>query len=128
MMIVAASEQSPFGLRRRPRSCVGFLIWLLRTRSPMVTRECPHCKKRLRGDATSVRIASASRLPGFEHEGRWWRQDTAGVWEHRKLDALAAWMKPRRATVRGNRDRCSPLVAVQRAALRGRSCFPCKSP
>ena len=62
-MLVAAATV-PFGLVG-VLIVVGFLIWLLRTRSPMVTRECPHCRSGFAVTRVCARTVSASRLPGL---------------------------------------------------------------
>jgi predicted amidophosphoribosyltransferase len=95
--MLIAQATIPFGLLG-VLIVVGFLVWLARSRSPLLMRECPYCKKRLRGDASVCPHCQRESVAWVEHEGYWWRQDQAGQWEYLRTDgSLRAdggqWMK-----------------------------------
>lgn len=91
-MLVAAESVVPFGILGIA-IVVGFLIWLARSRNSTINRECPYCKKRLRGDASVCPHCQRESTPWTLKDGVWWRQDDAGGWEYRQTtgDGGARW-------------------------------------
>ena len=65
-----------------PFLIVGGLVWLSRSRvrTRLFYRHCPHCKERMRGDATVCPHCQRESESWRLHEGRWWRKDDAGNW------------------------------------------------
>ena len=100
--MILAEATVPFGLLG-VLIVVGGLIWLARSRSSTgPNRECPHCKKRLRGDASVCPHCQRESEPWTLKDGVWWRRDEAGEWEYRKPtgDGGARWVKPSPAATR----------------------------
>ena len=82
-MFLAAQATAPFGLLGL-LIVVGFLVWLARSRTRNTTtmRECPSCKKRMRGDATVCPYCQRESTPWTFKDGRWWRMGEQGQWEY----------------------------------------------
>lgn len=94
MNAVVMEATLPFGLLG-VLLVIGFLIWLARSRSGTLTRECPSCKKRMRGDASVCPHCQRESTPWTLHDGVWWRRDETGRWEYRKSqgDGGAKWVR-----------------------------------
>jgi len=59
----------------------GIVLLRSRARTKFYSRECPHCKERMRGDASVCPHCQRESVAWQQKDGRWWRQ-TDGGWEY----------------------------------------------
>jgi hypothetical protein len=82
---------------------VVLVVWLGRrnTRN-MFSRECPHCREKMRGDASVCPHCQRESEPWLHQDGNWFRRDPAGDWEYldRSGDGVTRWRKTESAATR----------------------------